>query len=87
MRFIELGHDIFTTMDLMEKPVIAAVKGIALGGGVVVAVVSDMRFASETAMFGMPEINLGLILDWTGRDSKGGSVGRDGIGERDHYEW
>jgi enoyl-CoA hydratase/carnithine racemase len=48
------------------KPLIAAINGIALGGGLEIVLACDLRIASEKARFGTPEVNLGMIPGWGG---------------------
>lgn len=60
-RTVMLGRSLFTAIDVFPKPVIAMINGYCLGGGCELALACDLRIASETASFGQPEINLGII--------------------------
>jgi len=53
--------DFYGKIEHFEKPVIAAVSGVAVGGGCEIALACDLRIASETARFGVPEVKLGMI--------------------------
>src|SRR5271157_4810149 len=66
MHIMENGHEVLRLIETMPKPVIAAINGFALGGGLEISLACDIRFASEKATFGAPEILLGIIPGWGG---------------------
>lgn len=60
------GQKVFAFFEEMSKPVIAAINGYALGGGLELALSCDFRIAAEHAELGSPEVNLGIIPGWGG---------------------
>ena len=64
--FSKLGQNTFRSLELLDIPVIAAVNGFALGGGMELTMACDFRIASAKAKFGQPEVNLGLIPGYAG---------------------
>ena len=59
--FSQASRQAFARLESLSKPVIAAVNGLALGGGTELTLACDFRLAADTAKFGQPEINLGII--------------------------
>ncbi len=64
--FGKLGNDIFLMIENFPLPVIAAVNGFALGGGCELAMSCDIRICSDNAMFGQPEVGLGITPGFGG---------------------
>lgn len=65
-KFSILGNKVFRRLETLEKPVIAAVGGFALGGGCELSLACDIRIASEKAKFGQPEVGLGITPGFGG---------------------
>src|SRR5256884_3543800 len=64
--YSRLGHEVLARLEALAIPVVAALKGVALGGGLELALACDLIVASEKARLGQPEINLGLIPGFGG---------------------
>ncbi|MGI8866833.1 MAG: enoyl-CoA hydratase-related protein [Rubrobacteraceae bacterium] len=60
-RFAEVGHAAMALLDRSPVPTIAAVNGFALGGGCEIALSCDIRIAAANALFGFPEVGLGIL--------------------------
>lgn len=70
------GQCVFDLLETLGKPVIAAVNGLALGGGCELAMACTLRLAADTARFGQPEVNLGLTPGYAGSQRLPRLVGR-----------
>lgn len=75
-RMTMLGQEVFSMIENLSKPVIAAVNGFALGGGCELAMACDVRIVSATAKFGQPEVNLGIIPGFGGTQRLARLIGR-----------
>jgi enoyl-CoA hydratase len=65
-RLAARSHALGRIMADLPQPIIAAINGFALGGGLELALACDIRIASDTAQVGLPEVTLGIIPGWGG---------------------
>ncbi len=76
LSFAREGQAIFRTLEQLGKPSLAAIQGFALGGGCELAMASTMRIAADSAVFGQPEVKLGVIPGFGGTQRLARLVGK-----------
>ncbi len=73
--FGKKGNDVFRKLETLPVPVIAAVNGFALGGGCEISMSCDIRLCSDNAVFGQPEVGLGITPGFGGTQRLARTVG------------
>lgn len=81
LAFARKGQSLVNFVGKMKKPVIAAVNGFALGGGLEMALACDFAYASENAKVGLPEVTLGIMPGFGGTQKLGRLLGRSRANE------
>ena len=69
------GHQVFDQWAQLRQPVIAAINGHALGGGLELAAAADLRVATAAAQFGLPEVSIATVPGWSGTQRLTGILG------------
>jgi enoyl-CoA hydratase/3-hydroxyacyl-CoA dehydrogenase len=80
-KFTQFGQSVLTEVEKLEKPVIAAINGFALGGGLELALACDIRLASTDARLGFPEVGLGIFPGFGGTQRASRLVGKGAASE------
>jgi enoyl-CoA hydratase len=73
--WVKRGHQVFDQWARLRQPVVAAINGHALGGGLELAAVADIRVAVPTAQFGLPEVSIATCPGWSGTQRLAGLIG------------
>lgn len=76
LAFAKQGQDIFRNLETLGKPSLCAINGFTFGGGCELAMSASMRIASDNAMFGQPEVKLGVIPGYGGTQRLARLVGK-----------
>ncbi|HEX2548791.1 MAG TPA: enoyl-CoA hydratase-related protein [Gammaproteobacteria bacterium] len=76
LAFARRGQEIFNLLESLGKPSLAAINGFALGGGLELAMAATFRIAADTAIFGQPEIKLGVIPGFGGTQRLSRLIGK-----------
>lgn len=81
LAFAEAGHGLMNAIESAKKPAIAMVNGYALGGGTELALACDFIYASTNAVFGLPEVSLGIFPGFGGTQRLNKAVGMNNARE------
>jgi len=73
--WIRRGHQVFDQWARLRQPVVAAINGHALGGGLELAATADIRIAPASAQFGLPEVSIATVPGWSGTQRLAGLIG------------
>jgi enoyl-CoA hydratase len=74
-RWVRDGHRVFDALARLRQPVLAALNGFTLGGGLELALAADIRIAAEGIEFGAPEVKIGTVPGWGGTERLPSIVG------------